>query len=75
MGRAGQTVRPESQAEWGQVPRCRDSEESVEGTISDDGKTVAFSCTNTVTSSPQGNLTVVETMTVSGQLAFTARAP
>ncbi len=61
----------DSQAEWGQVPRCLNYEESVVGTISKDGKTVAFSCTNTETTHPQ-EATVVETMTVSGQLTFAA---
>lgn len=63
----------DSQAEWGQVPRCINTDESVDGTISADGKTVTFSCTNTVTSNPQEGYTAVDTMTVSGQLTFSAR--
>lgn len=62
----------DSQAEWGQVPRCKEPEESVDGRISDDGKSVVFACTDSVTSLLNGNLTVVTTMSVSGQLAFTS---
>ena len=61
----------DSQAEWGQVPRCKQPEESVDGRISDDGKSVTFSCTDSITSFLNGNLTVVTTMSTTGQLAFT----
>ena len=59
----------DSQAEWGQVPRCISYEESVKGVISDGGKTAVFNCSKTETYHPQ-NGTVVETMTVSGTLTF-----
>ena len=71
----GGVTTQDSQAEWGQVPRCKNGDESVGGTISDDGKAATFSCTNTVTSNPQAGVTEVETMTVSGQLTFARPTP
>ena len=64
----GSTV--DSQAEWGQVPRCINSDESVLGKIAEDGKAVTFDCTNTETYELSDDMTSVETMTVTGQLTF-----
>jgi hypothetical protein len=59
----------DSQAEWGQVPRCLNYDEGVTGDISDDGRTVDFACENSETTHPQEATTVV-TMKVSGSLTF-----
>ncbi len=66
----GATV--DTQAEWGQVPRCLNYEESVLGKIAKDGKSVTFDCTNSETTHPFDGATSVETMTVTGHLSFAA---
>jgi hypothetical protein len=60
----------DSQAEWGQVPRCLDYDEWLVGAISDDGGTATFECDNTETHEPVEGATTVTTMSVHGQLAF-----
>lgn len=64
-----------SQAEWGAGPQCPHTENHLRGTISDDGKTVAFTCSDTVTYHYSNDLTEIQTTTVSGQLVFKGRAP
>ena len=60
----------DSQAEWGQVPRCINYDEAVIGKISADGRTADFACQNSETTHPQEGTTVTR-MAVSGQLTFT----
>ena len=59
----------DSQAEWGQVPRCLNYDEAVSARSPTDGRTADFACQNSETTHPQ-EATTVTTMTVSGQLTF-----
>lgn len=60
----------DSQAEWGQIPRCPNYSESVMGTIGKDGRTAVFECEETETYEPVEGATGTVTMSVTGQLTF-----
>ena len=67
---------PSDPGDWAQNPTCGQGGESVDGKISDDGKTVDFTCSSSDTKQVNaGNDTVTNTSTVTGHLTFVRGAP
>jgi hypothetical protein len=66
---------PDDPGGWIQEPRCKNLDDGISGHISDDGKSVDFSCTSNDTSDLNGNGTETNTYVVSGHLTFARGAP